>query len=357
MHDSLPDSGHISIHFGPFNLATFTDRPSPSFNAPMNFDEIFHDVQDDLTRVEELIFSQLETEIPLLNEVAKYIVDSGGKRLRPAVSIFTARMFGAPNESTYAAAAALEFLHTATLLHDDVVDEADTRRAKAAARKVWGNSASVLVGDYLLATAFRSLTLLGDLDVLETISHTTSLMAKGEILQLIRRYDSATEDDYLDIIINKTACLFAAAAKIGGTFGGASPSEREALYQFGNDLGIAFQIVDDALDYVEEREKVGKPLGIDLKERKVTLPLSRLLKVATPEEHAGLMALLAKDDIEDDDVHTVIGLMRDHDVLPYTLEEARKYAKRAETHLSLLPDLPEREVLRVMCEGVVERDF
>jgi len=162
----------------------------------MNFTDLFDEIKDDLARVEDRILSHLNTEIPLLNELGEYVLSSGGKRLRPAILIYTAKMFAAPEESTYTAASALEFLHTATLLHDDVVDEADTRRSKQAARKRWGNSASVLVGDYLLATAFRSLTLLGNHQVLDTISHTTSLMAKGEILQLIRRYDSATEEDY-----------------------------------------------------------------------------------------------------------------------------------------------------------------
>ena len=323
----------------------------------MNFTDLFDEIKDDLARVEDRILSHLNTEIPLLNELGEYVLSSGGKRLRPAILIYTAKMFAAPEESTYTAASALEFLHTATLLHDDVVDEADTRRSKQAARKRWGNSASVLVGDYLLATAFRSLTQLGNHNVLDTISHTTSLMAKGEILQLIRRYDSATEEDYLAIIINKTACLFAAAAKIGGTFGNASNDQCKALYDYGNDLGIAFQIVDDALDYVEDRSKVGKPLGIDLKERKVTLPLSRLLQVTAPRENALLMDILAKETIEDGDVLNVVAIMRKHDVLAYTLNEARGYAEKARSHLSLLPRLPERDMLAKVTEMVVARDF
>jgi octaprenyl-diphosphate synthase len=323
----------------------------------MDLNALFHEIQPDLERVETLIQQQLNTDIPLLNELAAYILASGGKRVRPALVVYCSRLFGGPDERTYAAAAALEFLHTATLLHDDVVDEADTRRARRAARKVWGNPASVLVGDYLLASAFRSLTLLGNHDVLDTISHTTSLMAKGEILQLIRRFDSATEDDYLAIIINKTACLFAAAAKIGGAFGDATPEQCAALYDFGTDVGIAFQIVDDALDYVEQRDKVGKPLGIDLKERKVTLPLSRLLKLVRGEEQARLRAILAQEAIEDADVHEVVALMRRHDVLPYTVEEARKYATRAQARLAILPDAHERHVLHEMARLVVERDF
>jgi octaprenyl-diphosphate synthase len=323
----------------------------------MNLNDLFHEIKDDLSQVEALIHRQLNTDIPLLNELAAYILDSGGKRLRPALVIYCSRMFGGADDRTYTAAGALEFLHTATLLHDDVVDEADTRRARRAARKVWGNPASVLVGDYLLATAFRSLTQLGNHDVLDTISHTTTLMAKGEILQLIRRFDSATEADYLAIIINKTACLFAAAAKIGAAFGDASPQECEALYAFGNDVGIAFQIVDDALDYAEQRDQIGKPLGIDLKERKVTLPLSRLLQVTQGAQQERLRAILAQETIEDADVHEVVHLMREHDVPAYTLNEARKYAERAQSHLAGLPDVHERHVLHEMARLVVEREF
>lgn len=323
----------------------------------MTLTEILENIKNDLALVEERISNQLNTEIPLLNEVGQYILDSGGKRLRPAILIYAARLNGTPPDGVFTAAGALEFLHTATLLHDDVVDEADTRRAKKAARKVWGNPASVLVGDYLLATAFRSLTLLGHLGVLDTISQTTSQMAKGEILQLIRKYDSATEADYLAIIIHKTACLFAAAAKIGGALSGASEPVQEALYQYGNDLGIAFQIVDDALDYVEEREKVGKPLGIDLKEKKVTMPLSRLLEIVSPEEKTGLLNMLGKETIEDDDVHEVMALMKTYQVLPYTLKEAEKYASRAQTHLMALPASQERDILGQIARLIVERDF
>jgi octaprenyl-diphosphate synthase len=324
---------------------------------PTSINDLLADIQDDLSRVEAQVMAHFSTEIPLLNDVAKYILASGGKRLRPAILIIAAKMFNSGDERIYEAAGAIEYLHTATLLHDDVVDDADQRRARKAARKIWGNQASVLVGDYLLATAFRALTLLGEISVLETISATTSLMAKGEILQLVRNYESATEEEYLDIVIHKTACLFAAAAKIGAIFGGAAPEHQEALYQYGNDIGIAFQIIDDALDYVEERSQVGKPLGIDLKERKVTLPLSRLLKIAPAPQQETLQAILKKDTIEDDDVRAVVAMMGEHDVLPYTLAEAGKFAARGSRHLETLPDLPERHTLRALAEFVVDREW
>ena len=322
-----------------------------------SINHLIADIKDDLTRVEEHILAHLNTEIPLLNEVAQYILDSGGKRLRPAILIIAAKMFNFQGDNAYQAAAAVEYLHTATLLHDDVVDDAELRRSRVAARKIWGNQASVLVGDYLLATAFRSLTLLGDIRVLDTISATTSLMAKGEILQLIRQFDTATEGEYLDIIIHKTACLFAAAAKIGAVFGGADDDAQQALYEYGNQIGIAFQIIDDALDYVEDRSQVGKPLGIDLKERKVTLPLSRLLKVASGSEKDALDAILIKEQIEDEDVLIVVGMMRDNDVLPYTLAEARKFVEKGKTHLQYLPDLPQRRTLTELADFVVEREL
>ena len=323
----------------------------------MTMQALLAGIQDDLTKVEEEILRHLNTEIPLLNEVANYILESGGKRLRPALSILSAHMFQFPGGSIHQAAAAIEYLHTATLLHDDVVDDADTRRARKAARMIWGNQASVLVGDYLLATAFRSLTLLGNQGVLETISETTSMMAKGEILQLIRQFDTATEQEYLDIIIHKTACLFGASAKVGAAYGNATPEQQKALYDFGNDIGIAFQIVDDALDYVEDREKVGKPLGVDLKERKVTLPLSRLLQVASPKEKEQLLEMLHGDEISDEDVHEVVELMKNHEILPYTLQEARKYVAQGKKHLELLPECEQREILAAMADFVVAREF
>lgn len=323
----------------------------------MDVSQFLSPYQDDLRQVDAQITAQLNTEIPLINELSQYVLDSGGKRLRPVLAIVASRMFTFPGDKIYQAAAALEFLHTATLLHDDVVDEADTRRARKAARAVWGNPASVLVGDFLLATSFRSLTLLGELEVLDVISQTTSKMAKGEILQLLRSYESASEQDYLDIIINKTACLFAAAAKIGAVFGGADAMQRAALYAFGNDLGIAFQIVDDALDYVEDRSKVGKPLGVDLKEKKVTLPLSRLLQVVDAAEKASLQEMLRKPEITDADVRRVMGLIQAHQVLPYTIDEARRYVERGKGHLAALPAGEERIALGRLADFVVEREL
>jgi len=323
----------------------------------MDIAALIEDVKPELARVEEEILRHLSTEIPLLNEVGKYILSSGGKRLRPAVAIYASKLFGGKEDAVVVAAASLEYLHTATLLHDDVVDEAETRRSQKAARMVWGNQASVLVGDYLLATAFRSLTLLGDPRVLDVISQTTTLMAKGEILQLVRRYDTATEADYLTIIIHKTACLFAAAAQIGGCYAGATAPQQQSLYEYGNELGIAFQIVDDALDYVEDRSKIGKPLGIDLKERKVTLPLSRLMKIGTPSEQARVREILGQPAVSDDNVHEVIGLMHTHKVLPYSLEEARRYASRAKGHLANLPRGRARDALMTLADFVVDREL
>ena len=323
----------------------------------MDIAALLEDVKPDLARVEQEILRHLSTEIPLLNEVGKYILASGGKRLRPAVSIYASKIFGGQGDAVVVAAAALEYLHTATLLHDDVVDEAETRRSQKAARLVWGNQASVLVGDYLLATAFRNLTLLGDMKVLDVISTTTTLMAKGEILQLVRRYDTATEADYLAIIVHKTACLFAAAAQIGGCYAGAAPAQQEALYRYGNELGIAFQIVDDALDYVEDRSKIGKPLGIDLKERKVTLPLSRLMKVASPADHGRLNEILGQPAVTDDNVREVIALMTRHEVLPYTLSEAQRYADTAKSHLAALPAGKARTALTQLADFVVDREL
>ncbi|MDH4120394.1 MAG: polyprenyl synthetase family protein [Deltaproteobacteria bacterium] len=323
----------------------------------MDFEALSGEYSQDLKRVEEEILSHLHTDIPLLNELSRYIFDSGGKRLRPLVLILAARMFGGAGDHLYRAAGAVEFLHTATLLHDDVVDQTDQRRARPTARVVWGNPASVLVGDYLLATSFRNLTALGNMVILDTISQTSALMAKGEILQLIHRVDSATPAHYMEIIIAKTASLFAAAGKIGVCCGGGLPDHQERMYRYGHDLGIAFQMVDDALDYAPRRDKVGKPQGTDLKERKVTLPLSRLRELAQGEDQRALEDILGGREITDADVALVVAMMERHQVLPYTLAQARTFATQAREQLSGLPAGVERDRLDALASFVVDREF
>ena len=242
--------------------------------------EILNPINSDLDRVEKLIMENLETDIPLLTQVGQYILQSGGKRVRPALLLFAAKTVGSLNENAYLAANVIEYIHTATLLHDDVVDNADLRRSKKSARSIWGNEASVLVGDYLFTVSFKYISAFKNHDIVEVLSIATTQIARGEILQLTRDNTETTEAEYMEIIFHKTASLIAAAMEIGAIIGGANEAQRLAIYECGKNIGIAFQLIDDGLDYDVGNEKLGKSTGVDLKERKITLPLSHLLKHA-----------------------------------------------------------------------------
>lgn len=314
---------------------------------------MFDDIRAELAQVEKEILRYLHTDVPLLNDLAHYIFDSGGKRTRPAVAIYAGRMFQAQSETVVAAAGALEYLHTATLLHDDVVDEGNIRRGRIAARLQWGNPQSVLVGDYLFARAFRSFTTIGNVDLLDTVSDTVMQMAKGEILQLIHRFDSASEEEYLSVIGYKTASLFAAAARSGAALGNSTHETRAALQEYGYALGIAFQIADDLLDYTGE--STGKDIGQDLRERKLTLPLTRLLAALPPKEKRELLQLLAQETIQDAEIRHVIALMHHYGIVASAREAARTHMRKGLERLRELPASPSHDALEALAHFVVER--
>lgn len=325
----------------------------------MNLDEILECVSHELLLMESSILEPVHPDLTLLNQVSDHILRSGGKRLRPALVILGARLFDCEGPSVRQAARAIEYLHTATLLHDDVIDGAEMRRSQKAASQIWGNNASVSSGDYLLASAFGWLTELRELDVLETISHATMLMAKGEILQLTRFHSSPEEVPYLEIIRNKTASLFASAMKIGAILGKASPQEQQSLYDYGMNLGIAFQIVDDALDYARSSQQTGKSIGTDLKERKITLPLRHLFQVASTEERLWLQGLLDAEMMMIDSVQMdrVIDLLESHDSLSYALQIAAEHAHSAQKNLADFPDSASKTSLLQLPHFIVTRTY
>lgn len=323
----------------------------------MALGKILDSVGEDLSLVEQAILTHAKTDLPLLTEVAEYILRAGGKRLRPALVLLSANLFNENNPQTIQAAQVVEYLHTATLLHDDVVDNAEMRRSQKAAHCLWGKDASVLVGDYLFAVVFEQLTELKQLEVLETMSDTTALMAKGEILQLARPSHSLDEAEYFEIIVNKTACLFASALKIGAILVGAPDSAKQALYDYGMAIGLAFQIVDDALDYMKEQTHTGKLLGIDLKERKMTLPLIHLMQTASAADKAYLEAMLLAEAITEDDIQKVSSMMEGYGSTQYALEMAQQYAKTAQTTLKVLPPSPSKQILNEIAEFIVIRRF
>jgi len=318
--------------------------------------DILKPINSDLDRVEKLIMENLETDIPLLTQVGQYILQSGGKRIRPALLLFAAKTVGSLNENAYLAANVIEYIHTATLLHDDVVDNADLRRSKKSARSIWGNEASVLVGDYLFTVSFKYISAFKNHDIVEALSVATTQIARGEILQLTRDNTETTEAEYMEIIFHKTASLIAAAMEIGAIIGGANEAQRSAIYECGKNIGIAFQLVDDALDYDVGNEKLGKSTGVDLKERKITLPLSHLLKHVKTADKEKILSILEKDEITNDDVGEVQQLMVKYDSLKYTIDQSKYYIEKAIEHLHTLSENEYRNSIEALGNFIVYRN-
>ena len=318
--------------------------------------EILEPVEGNIKKVESLLLSNLETDIPLLTEIGHYILQSGGKRVRPAMLLCSAGAFGFEGDEACLAANVIEYIHTATLLHDDVVDNAEMRRSKKSTRSVWGNEAAVLVGDYLFTVSFKYLARLNSMPIIEMMSKATTMMARGEILQLTRAFENSSEEEYLEIVIHKTACLIGAGMAIGGILGGANKEQIDALYNSGESIGVSFQMIDDYLDYIEDRQAIGKPMGIDLKERKITLPLSHLLKNASTADKESVLEILDFDEIVDKDISHVAQLMRKYNSLEYTKQEATKYAEKAKKMLSIIPENQFRKSIELLADYIVNRE-
>ena len=294
--------------------------------------------KDGMDQVNSLILSRAESHVEIVPKLARYLIESGGKRLRPMLTIATAQMFSksAPNAVYFAAA--VEFMHNATLLHDDVVDESEMRRGKPAARMVWGNQASVLVGDFLLGQAFLMMVETRDLDALNILSKAATVIAEGEVFQLSKVSDLTTSAKEYDLVIrSKTATLFEAATKVGAMAGGSSEAEQEALGLYGAELGRAFQLVDDALDYGGINGILGKNTGDDLREGKMTLPIILALKSANKNEHATIVSALGKQDLDDKDLRQIIAILNEQNTLGQTLDEAKQSVEKAKQALNQLP--------------------
>ncbi|MDA8125365.1 MAG: polyprenyl synthetase family protein, partial [Deltaproteobacteria bacterium] len=272
--------------------------------------DVFQYYGNDLKRVEEHMEKHLRSEVRLIPEIIRHLLGSGGKRFRPLLLLATAELCGHRSERCYTLSAVIEFIHTASLLHDDVIDHAETRRGKTSANCVWGNAASVLVGDYLYSKAFKLMAADENPAIFKLLATSTNTMSEGEVFQLVKAGDiSITEKEYLSIIEKKTSILISAACAIGGILGNATDSQIEALTRFGMRLGTAFQITDDTLDYVAKEEEFGKAIGQDLKEGKLTLPLIRTMKKCTPEER-----LFIRKGIEEKDEATtaeILALIQD----------------------------------------------
>jgi octaprenyl-diphosphate synthase len=300
----------------------------------------------DMERVNATILSRTGSEVTLIPEVANHLISSGGKRLRPMLTLATAGLAGYTGDGHIKLAASVEFMHTATLLHDDVVDESDMRRGRIAARIKWGNEASVLVGDFLLGQAFRMMVEVSSLRALDILSAAATVIAEGEVMQLAAAKNTETnEDEYLDIIRAKTAELFAAACEVGPVIAGRPKAEQAACRSYGMNLGIAFQLVDDALDYGGTSAKLGKNVGDDFREGKITLPVVLSFRRGNDAERRFWRRVLEQGEVEDRDLEEAVTLMRRHRALDDTIERARHYGAMARDALALFPKNPIKQAL------------
>ncbi len=315
-------------------------------------------VADDMRAVNELIVQRMHSPVAMIPQLAGHIVAAGGKRLRPLLTLAAARMCGYAGHRHISLAASVEFIHTATLLHDDVVDESDLRRGLASANAVWGNKASVLVGDFLFSRSFELMVEDGSLSVLSLLSRASSLIAEGEVMQLITQNDTETgETQYLEVIKAKTAQLFAAACRIGAIIAARPKVEEDALETFGMNLGIAFQLTDDVLDYSAKQMALGKTVGDDFREGKITLPVILAFRRGDEAERAFWRRTLETLDQRQDDMEQAVDLMEKHKALADTVERARHYGAIARDGLGIFADGPEKSALVEIIDFCIERTY
>mgnify|MGYP001500084036 CR=1 FL=1 len=315
-------------------------------------------VTADMKAVDDFIRDRMRSDVPMIPDLASHLINSGGKRLRPMLTLASARLCGYQGADHVRLAAAVEFMHTATLLHDDVVDESDLRRGKKTARTVWGNQASVLVGDFLLGRAFKLMVETHSLRALEILSQAASVIAEGEVMQLVTAKDTGTtEDAYLAVITAKTAALFAAASEVGAVVAGRDGEEAAALDSYGRNLGIAFQLVDDVLDYSGRAGTLGKNIGDDFREGKITLPVVLAFRRGNNDERAFWRRTLQAGERREGDLDHAIMLMRDHGALADTVKRADHYGAIARDALAIFPDGPYRRALIEVVSFCVNRAF
>src|SRR3990170_5859567 len=323
---------------------------------PVDIDGVFGYLRDDLRKVERALVSNLKSPVPLIPVVGKHITLSGGKRFRPAVLLLSAEACGYTGPRRTVMAVVTEYMHAATLLHDDVVDLGNVRRGRPSANVVFGNSVSILVGDFLFARASQLMTDDGDIDVLGIYARTLVHLSEGEVLQLMRMRDPGiTEKEYLTVVFCKTASLIAAAGETGAVLAGADPETRKAMFGFGKSVGIAFQLVDDILDFTGTEKSLGKRPLQDLREGKVTLPVLHALREAGRADRKRTERALAKKEPGERDVAFLASLVARHDGIGYTASRAREYVRRGKRFLACLPDSQARSALLTLSDYVTSR--
>lgn len=312
-------------------------------------------IEPQFESVNEYIINHLGSNVPLVEKIGHYIVEGGGKRLRPLLVLLAANACNYQGQHHIPLAAVIEFIHTATLLHDDVVDNSELRRGKDTANARWGNAPSVLVGDFLYSRAFQVMVEIGSMPIMEVISNATNVIAEGEVLQLLNcRNPDTSEDAYMQVIIGKTAMLFEAATEVGAILAGADAQQREALRLYGHHLGIAFQLIDDVMDYLSSAEEMGKNVGDDLAEGKPTLPLIQAMKVANEEDRQLLRQTIRKGGL--DDLAPVLAIVHNSGAIDYTKQQAQAQADKAIAALDTLPASSFKETLTQLAHLAVKRN-
>ena len=326
-------------------------------NSQKPHDRLAAYLEQDMADVNVLIRERMASKhAPRIPEVTAHLVDAGGKRLRPMLTLAAAHMCGYDGNHHINLAATVEFIHTATLLHDDVVDESGQRRGRPTANLLWDNKSSVLVGDYLFSRSFQLMVETGSLRVLSILSNASATIAEGEVLQLTASQDlRTTEEIYLQVVRGKTAALFSAATEVGGVISGAPDAHVQALFDYGDALGVAFQIVDDLLDFQGDAGAIGKNVGDDFRERKLTMPLIKAVAKADFDERDFWVRTIEKGRQEEGDLETAIALLHKHGALTDTSTAARAEAARAKSALDPLPDHPVKDMLTDLADYVVDR--
>ena len=315
---------------------------------------ILKELEKEVAAINQALVDNLQSHVPLISEVGRHILLSGGKRIRPLLFLLAARMCGCISPDLPAFSTIFEYLNAATLLHDDVVDAASVRRGRSTANTIWGNQAVILVGDFLLSKALSLAVTTNRLRVLKVLAQTTTLMAEGEILQLLHTNNlQLTEEGYLEVINRKTAILMAAACQIGAILGDVPPPQEEALAQFGLNLGITFQVVDDILDFTGDAREMGKPIGNDLKEGRITLPVIHALAQAGPQDREKLQEMA--HNLKPEMVQELRDLLQKYGSLDHARALAREYTLKAQANLEDLPPGPEKDYFRAFTEELLDR--
>jgi octaprenyl-diphosphate synthase len=319
--------------------------------------QLFEPIKEDLDRVEEEFERRIQSRVALIPEMGKYIQKSGGKRVRPAVLLMAARLAGYTGDKAVLNASVVEFIHTATLVHDDIIDGADVRRGRLAVHSRWGNDITVLLGDYLYIKSMAMALTQDSLEIVRLLCDVTLRMIEGELYQLTKTGDvDITEEEHFEIIRRKTAHLFGGCAQIGGVLGRVSSEQEHALREFGFNLGVAFQVVDDLLDYTADESALGKPVGGDLREGKVTLPIIYLLQRGGEEADALIRTVVADRAVSKDQWRQIVALLREHRTTDLAYAKATEYASRAKASLDVFPPSRERDALKALADFVLARD-